>query len=106
MLLGSAVLYLAAATVGSARSWDIVVDYTAKAGHMTLPAGDYTVKFDKDQAEFIAENSGKKFEVPVKTVTVPRKFENTAVVATENDGKELIESIELGGTTTELEFSK
>jgi hypothetical protein len=105
-LVAGAVLCLAAATVGSARSWDISVDYTAKAGNTTLPAGDYTVKLNGNQAKLTAEDSGKTYIVPVKIVNVERKYLDTAVVSVETGGTELIQSIELGGTTTELEFTK
>jgi uncharacterized protein RhaS with RHS repeats len=105
-LVAGAVLFLAAATIASARSWDIAVDHTAQAGNMTVPSGDYTVRLKGTQATLTSEDSGKSYDIPVKIVNVDRKYDETAVVSIENNGTEVIESIELGGTATEIEFAR
>lgn len=105
-LAAAAALFLAVVTVASAKSWHIAIDHPAKAGNTTLPAGNYTIKLNKTQSEFIAADSGKKYDVPVKLVNADRKYHETAVVTTQGSGTELIESIQLGGTSTEMEFTR
>ena len=105
-LVTGVVLFLAVVTGGLARSWDIVVESTAKAGDITLPAGHYRVKLAKTEVEFTAEDSGKTYSTPVKLEESQRKYDDTAVESTRQDGTEVIQEIDLGGTTTKLEFPK
>ena len=105
-LLCGAVLLLSVVAVGSAKSWNIVLDSKATAGAVQLPAGDYSLKLDGTQAVFTAADSGRKYNVSVKIETESKKFDETALENTTQGGMEVINSIDLGGTTTKLEFSK
>ena len=105
-LLAGAVLSLSLATLGNARSWDVVVDSAARAGHTQLPAGDYSVKFNGNQAVFKNVDSGKTYNVPVKIDTAAKKYDDTAVLNTKQGNTEVIQAIELEGTTTKLEFGE
>jgi hypothetical protein len=106
ILLAGAALLLAVATVASAKSWNIKVDSAATAGTLQLPAGNYSVKLDGDHAVFTSDNSGKSYTVAVKLDKSARKFDDTSVENTMRGNTEVIESIELGGTTTKLEFGE
>jgi len=99
-------LFLSLVTVGSAKSWDITVDSAAKAGTVQLPAGDYRVKLNGNEAVFTASESGKSYTVPVKIEKAAKKYDQTAVVNTKQGNLEVIENIELGGTNSEIEFPK
>jgi hypothetical protein len=104
-LIASAALALSLATIGSARTWDFSVASTVKAGNIMLPAGNYTVKVDNNQALFTSDN-GKKFTVPVKIQTAAKKFDNTEVRTAKQGDTNVIQVIDLSGTTEELQFGE
>ncbi len=71
-----------------------------------LPAGSYTVKLANNQALFTSE-SGKKFTVPVKVSNDSSKKYDATEVRTAKDGEtNVIQAIDLGGTTEELQFGE
>ena len=97
-------MLLSLVAIGSAKSWDIVVDANTKAGSVVLPAGNYSVRLNNNQALFISD-SGKKFTVPVKVDTAATKKYDATEVKTEKQGdSNIIHAIDLGGTTQELQF--
>ncbi len=97
-------LCLASVSFLSAKSYDFSIGTAATVGNVQLPAGEYRVKVDGDQATFTEAKDHKTFTAPVKLETVPQKFDQTAVVSTKQDGADRIEAIELGGSNTKLEF--
>jgi len=104
-LLATGALFLSLAAIGSAKSWDIVVDSNTKAGNAILPAGTYTVKVNNDQAMFTSD-SGKKFTVPVKVQNGTTKYNETEVRTQKQGDTSVMQSIDLGGTREELQFSE
>jgi hypothetical protein len=97
-------MLLSIVAIGSAKSWDIVVDANTKAGSVVLPAGNYSVRLNNNEALFISE-SGKKFTVPVKVDTAaPKKYDATEVKTVKQGDTNVINAIDLGGTTQELQF--
>jgi hypothetical protein len=98
-------LLLSLVAIGSAKSWDIVVDANTKVGTTVLPAGSYSVKIANNQAQFTSE-SGKKFTVPVKVSNGSTKFDATEVKTAKQGETIVIESIDLSGTTEELQFGE
>jgi hypothetical protein len=102
--LAGGILLLSAVGVVSAKSWDIALDTEGKAGNVMLPAGEYHVKIDSNDAIFTAVDSGKAYNVPAKLATEPRKYDQTALEFKSQGNTEIIEAIDLGGTTTKLEF--
>ena len=106
-LFASGALLLSLVAIGSARSWDIVVDNNTKAGTVMLPAGNYTVKLNNNQAMFTSEN-GKKFTVPVKvnSNSAAKKYDETEVKTAKQGDTNVIQAIDLSGTTDELQFGE
>jgi len=105
-MFASGALLLSLVAIGSAKSWDVVIGNNAKAGSVMLPAGSYTVKLDNNQALFTSEN-GKKFTVPVKVSTgAAKKYDATEVRTTKQGDTAVIQAIDLGGTTEELQFGE
>ncbi|MEI9975503.1 MAG: hypothetical protein WDO73_27600 [Ignavibacteriota bacterium] len=99
-------MLLSLVAIGSAKSWDIVVDANTKAGNVTLPAGNYSVKLNNNQALFISEN-GKRFTVPVKVDTgAAKKYDSTEVKTEKQGDTNVIHAIDLSGTTQELQFGE
>jgi hypothetical protein len=104
--LASGALLLSLVAIGSAKSWDIVVDSNTKVGTTVLPAGSYSVKLANNQALFTSD-SGKKFTVPVKVSNDSTKKYDATEVRTEKEGDtNVIHAIDLGGTTEELQFGE
>jgi hypothetical protein len=97
-------LCLASVSFLCAKSYDFSIGAAATVGNVQLPPGDYKVKVEGDQATFTEAQDHKTFTAPVKMETVQRKFDQTAVVSSKQDGADRIEAIELGGSNTRLEF--
>jgi hypothetical protein len=105
-LFVSGALLLSLVAIGSAKSWDIVVDANTKAGNVMLPAGNYSVKLANNEALFISD-SGKKFTVPVKVDSgAAKKYDATEVKTATQGDTHVIQAIDLSGTTQELQFGE
>jgi hypothetical protein len=86
------------------KTYDVHLYSAAAAGTSQLPAGEYKVKIDGDNAILTEVETRESFTVPVKVQTADKKFEQTAVVTTDKSGATQIEAIEVGGSTTRLAF--
>jgi hypothetical protein len=99
-------LTLSSIGVASAKSFDLVLSAPTLAGNTELKPGDYKLKVEGSQAIFTEAQSSKSFTVPVKIETANRKFDQTVVESTTQNGMDNIQSIDLGGSTTKLEFGR
>lgn len=97
---------LALASLASAKTYDIVLSSPAKAGSLQLAAGEYSLKVKGSSAVFTNVETGKSFTAPVKMQDAGKKFENTAVDTTKENGNDKITTIELGGSSTELQLGE
>ena len=87
------------------KSYEIVLDSPAKAGALSLAAGDYKVKLDGTKAVFTDTRTNKSVTTDVKVKTTDRKFSHTAVDSSKQSGGDRIDAIELGGSNTEIDFA-
>lgn len=99
-------LTLASLSVASAKSFDVVLSQRAMAGNTELKAGEYRLKVEGSQAVFTDARDFRSTTVPVKIENGARKFDRTAVETTNENGMENIHEIDLGGSTTRLEFGR
>jgi hypothetical protein len=90
--------------IASAKSYDIRLDNTTTVGSTQLKAGQYRVKVNGSQAVFMDANSSKSYTAAVKTGTSTTKFDQTTVQTTSQNGVDNLKEIDLGGSTTKLEF--
>jgi hypothetical protein len=97
---------LALAGIASAKSYDIILSASAKAGSVQLAAGEYSLKVQGSNAVFTNVETGKSFTTAVKSEDAGKKFEQTAVDTTSNNGSDQITVIELGGSSTKLELGE
>jgi hypothetical protein len=88
----------------SAKSYNFRIDTPVMAGAVQLPAGEYRLKVDGDKAVFTEVDENKSFTAPVKMETVDKKYDDTAVVTSNEGGSQHLQSIELGGSKTKLDF--
>jgi|ERR1035438_8669626 hypothetical protein len=103
-LFVAGLLSLSSLVFAGAKSYKVVFDSPAKAGSVQLAKGDYTVQVEGDKAVFTDQHR-KSVSVSVKLDTGKgKKFTYTSVEATHKDGAEIIKSIQLGGSTTTIEF--
>jgi hypothetical protein len=97
---------LALAGIASAKSYDIVLSAPTKAGSVQLTAGEYSLKVNGTNAVFTNVETGKSFTAPVKIQQAAKKYDNTAVDTQNNNGADEIKTIELGGSTTQLQLGE
>jgi hypothetical protein len=102
-ILAGGALCLSLAAIGSAKAWDIMVDSATRAGNVTLPAGNYSVKLNTNEAIFRSD-SGKTYTVPVKIQKATQKYSETSVETKKTGDTNVMQHIDLGGTMNELEF--
>jgi hypothetical protein len=101
LLTGALTLF---SMMASAKTYDVVLSGPTQAGNVQLKAGEYRVKLEGANARFTDTQTDKSIMVPVKVKQAPQKFENTAVDTNKKSGTDKIQTIELGGSNTQLDF--
>jgi hypothetical protein len=86
------------------KTYDIHLYSPAVAGTVQLPAGDYKLKVDGPNAVLTDVNKNETYTIAVKIGTAEKKFDQTRVVTAASDGATHLKVIEIGGSTTRLEF--
>ena len=96
-------LVTAGLMLASAKSYSLDLFHAATVGNTELKAGEYQVQVI-DQKAVITQ--GKlRVESPVTVGTADTKYQRTSVIVLDNNGKQRIQEIHLGGTTTKLVFA-
>jgi len=103
LLLG--VLAMSILSIASAKSYTITFASPTMVGSSQLAAGDYTLKVDGSNAVFTNVDSNKSVTAPVKIENVAKKYNVTSVETTMNGDAQHIDDIQLGGSTTKLNFN-
>ena len=99
-------LTLSSLGIASAKSFDVVLSSPTMAGNTELKPGEYKLKVEGSQAVFTEAKGSKSFTIPVKVENANRKFGRTAVESTNQNGMDNIQSIDLAGSNTRLEFGQ
>jgi hypothetical protein len=99
-----AVLSLFSLSAASAKYYEIVVSSPTKAGSVDLKPGRYKIKVEGSNATITEEGKSKGVTVPIKTKDGSRKFGDTRVHSAKDGDVDKITGIELGGSSTLLEF--
>jgi hypothetical protein len=105
-LVLAVLLSLASLCFAGQKSYDVIFSGPATVSGVKLAAGEYKVKVDGANAVFTDSKSYKSVTTPVKVQTGDKKFQFTAVDATKDGGVDKVNAIELGGSSTKLEFTK
>ena len=100
----TAVLAASALTIANAKTYDIIVSNTTKAGSVELKAGEYKLKVDGSNATFTSVDSSKSFTTPVKVENSDQKFDQTKIETTKDGDQDRLQEIDLGGSHTKLGF--
>jgi hypothetical protein len=105
MLLRSLVAFtVLGLSVAGAKSFDVNLPQTTKVGGAELKAGKYSVVVDGSKVRFKDAVTGKTTQADATVTTNDKKFALTQVDTTQSNGQNTIKEIDLGGTTTKLEF--
>jgi hypothetical protein len=86
------------------KSYDVVFDQTAVIGVLQLAPGEYKLKVENGTATFTDVRTSKSVSAPVKLETGTQKFAHTAIDVVVAGKTEHVASIQLGGSTTTVEF--
>jgi hypothetical protein len=106
-LILTGALAVASLSIASAKSYDIVLSGPTKVANVQLKAGEYRLKLDGNNAIFTDVESGKSFTAHAKIDTpAASKYQETAVDTDKKADMDQISAIELGGTTTKIEFGE
>jgi len=92
-------------SIASAKSYTVSFTSRVTVGTAQLPAGQYSLKVDGSNAVFTNVDSNKSVTTPVKIENVDKKYGTTLVETTQQGNATRIEDIQLGGSTTKLEFN-
>ena len=93
-----------AGTVPGVPSYKITLLQTSVVKDTVLKAGDY--RFSVGAEKVTIENGKKTVEVPCKIESAEKKFDITAIRYTQQDGKQIVSEIRVGGTKTRLVFNQ
>jgi len=99
------VLILSTFALARAKSYDVSFSEPMKAGNVTIDPGQYRLMIEGSNAIFGNTRDGKAFTVPVKMESSNTKFAYPAWQTLDQGGAKILESMDLGGTTTKLEFA-
>ena len=103
-LLLVAALALSGASIAGAKSYDIALSQSTKAGNLELRAGEYKLEVKGSDAVFTNVQTEKTFVAPVKIENSGAKHKLTEVETMNRKGAATIQSIDLGGSNQTLEF--
>ena len=103
LLLG--VLAMSILSIASAKSYTVSFTSRVTVGTAQLPAGEYSLKVNGSNVVFTNVDSNKSVTTPVKIENVDKKYGTTSVETTQQGNATRIDDIQLGGSTTKLEFN-
>jgi hypothetical protein len=86
----------------AASGYHVTISSPMWAGTTELKAGEYQVQVENGKAVFKNNKDKKTVEVPAKMETANSKFQSTALNSAKSGGKDKLEAIEIGGTTTRI----
>ena len=103
LLLG--VLAMFSLPIASAKSYSIALTGPTVVGGTQLPAGEYTLKVEGSNAVLTNVNTDKSVTAPIKIENATKKYDVTSVETTVEGSAQHIVDIQLGGSTTKLDFN-
>lgn len=89
-----------------AKSYEVMLERPTVAGDIHLPPGNYQLEYSGSTATLTSAASGKHYKLPVKVTTAEKKFKATRVDIDEAANPVQLKYVELGGSSTRLEFVK
>jgi hypothetical protein len=102
------VLFAAAGlSIASAKTYTVLLDRPAMAGNVQLKPGHYKVNVEGTTATLADVKKAKDVEATGQVASADRKFpETTLQFSQDNNGQSRVHEIDLGGTTTKVQFNQ
>jgi len=91
-------------SLAGAKTYEITLDTTAKAGSVELKPGKYNLALMEDSKVRFTSANGQAVETSAKMSTVEKKFSATQIDVKQMNGTTQINEIDLGGTKTKIQF--
>jgi hypothetical protein len=91
-------------SIASAKTFEITLDSTVKAGGVELKAGKYNLALMEDSKVRFTSATGQSVETSAKLSTADKKFSSTTIDLKQMNGASQINEIDLGGTKTKIQF--
>lgn len=98
------ILFVAIAGLSFAKSYEVSFNAPAVLGPMEVESGHYKLSVDGSKVTLVNEDTRKSFETTATVQTSGKKFNETIVESKQDNGKLMVDEIQLGGTKTVLEF--
>jgi hypothetical protein len=102
----SGALLLASFTAAYGKSHKVRFGSEIQAGDVELSPGMYTIKHRGNVAIFRNLNNHERYRIPVTVEDMALKNPTTQAVVTNRNGFPQLQTIELGGRPTDLQFSE
>jgi len=98
--------FVSASTLAFAgpKSYSVYFDQPASVGSLKLAPGEYKLKLENGIATFTNVRTSQSVTAQAKLATADKKFATTAVDAVIDGKTERVSAIQLGGSTTKVEF--
>ena len=106
LLLWAGTLAFSVLAIAGPKSYHVNLSEPMKAGNVQLARGEYKVTIEGSNAVFTDVGTRKSLSVPVTIENADKKYNVTALEFTKQGETEQINAIELGGSTTKLEFGQ
>jgi P pilus assembly chaperone PapD len=104
-LILCAVLSLSSLCFAGQKSYGVTLSAPVTISGVKLQAGDYKIKMDGANAVFTDKKS-QKVNVPAKITTGAKKVQYTIINTSKSDGVDKVKAIDIGGSTTRIEFAE
>jgi len=106
LMLALLALVASAGTVPVGGHFRITLDRPAVVKGTVLKAGDYKLTLGAEKITIVSDNGKVQVEAPVKVESVEKKFSDTVIGYSSENGKDSIYEIRVGGTTTKVVFQR
>ncbi len=106
MVLAILALVASAGTVPTGSHYKITLDRPVVMKGTVLKAGDYRITLGDAKVTITTDTGKNPIEVPAKLESVEKKFADTMLAYTTENGQQALTEIRLGGTTTKVVFER
>ena len=103
MILCVAVVSAKTFTLMRAKTFTFTISSAAHAGAVQLKPGEYKIRLNGPEV-VLTDQSGHQIDTAAKIETADRKFAQTAIIMSHEDGGSRIVLIELGSTNSKVVF--
>ena len=104
-LLWLGVLAMLSLPMANAKSYSIAFASPTMVGSARLAAGEYSLKVEGSNAVFTKVDNNKSVTAPVKIESSDKKYNVTTVETVQQGATAHVTDIQLGGSTTKLDFN-